>query len=76
MPPMRRAPTARERAPQGPEALLDAAAEAGTLPAVVFVKPDGTANQHPGESTMAAGDLMIGTIVARSDAARNGATWR
>jgi phospholipase C len=39
------------------------AAAAGTLPAVVFVKPDGTSNQHPGESTMAAGDLMIGTIV-------------
>ena len=35
----------------------------GTLPAVVFVKPDGTNNQHPGESTMAAGDLMAGTIV-------------
>jgi phosphoesterase family protein len=30
---------------------------------VVFVKPDGTNNQHPGESTMAAGDLMAGTIV-------------
>ncbi|MCB1499745.1 MAG: acid phosphatase [Bauldia sp.] len=40
------------------------AAEAGALPAVVFVKPDGTSNQHPGESTMAAGDLMIGTIVS------------
>lgn len=40
-----------------------AAAEAGTLPAVVFVKPDGKNNQHPGESTMAAGDLMVSTIV-------------
>ena len=35
----------------------------GKLPAVVFVKPDGINNQHPGESTMAAGDLMAGTIV-------------
>jgi len=39
------------------------AAEAGTLPSVVFVKADGKDNQHPGESTMAAGDLIIGTIV-------------
>lgn len=39
------------------------AADAGTLPAVVFLKPDGRNNQHPGESTMAAGDLIIGTIV-------------
>ena len=39
-------------------------AEAGTLPAVVFLKPDGTSNQHPGESTMAAGDLMMGSIVS------------
>jgi acid phosphatase len=39
------------------------AAAAGTLPAVVFVKPDGVNNQHPGESTVAAGDLMIGTLV-------------
>ena len=39
-------------------------AAAGTLPAVVFVKPDGNSNQHPGESTMAAGDLMMATIVS------------
>ncbi len=39
------------------------AAKAGTLPAVAFVKADGTDNQHPGESTMAAGDLIVGTIV-------------
>lgn len=39
------------------------AAGAGALPAVSFVKPDGANNQHPGESTMAAGDLMIGSIV-------------
>ena len=47
-------------------------AAAGTLPAVVFVKPDGTSNQHPGESTMAAGDLMIGTIV---DTLRRSPQW-
>jgi phospholipase C len=40
------------------------AAKAGKLPPVVFVKADGSDNQHPGESTMAAGDLMIGTIVS------------
>ena len=44
-------------------ALAVGATAEGTLPAVVFVKPDGTNNQHPGESTMAAGDLMAGTIV-------------
>jgi acid phosphatase len=44
------------------EEFWDAAA-AGALPPVVFVKADGNDNQHPGESTMAAGDLIIGTIV-------------
>ena len=39
------------------------AAAAGTLPPVVFIKPDGNDNQHPGESTMLAGDLIVGTIV-------------
>jgi acid phosphatase len=38
-------------------------AEDGKLPPVVFVKPDGTDNQHPGESSMSAGDLTVGTIV-------------
>jgi acid phosphatase len=47
-------------------------AEAGTLPAVVFLKPDGRNNQHPGESTMAAGDLIIGTIV---DTLRRSPQW-
>ncbi len=53
---------ARERHLKDMEAFWKAAAH-GTLPPVVFVKPDGTSNQHPGESTMAAGDLMIGTVV-------------
>jgi len=48
------------------------AATAGTLPPVVFVKPDGNDNQHPGESTMAAGDLMIGRIV---DTLRKSPQW-
>ena len=48
------------------------AAAAGRLPAVSFVKPDGVNNQHPGESTMAAGDLMIGTIV---DTLRRSPQW-
>lgn len=53
---------ARERHLKDMEEFWDATA-AGTLPAVVFVKADGKNNQHPGESTMAAGDLIIGTIV-------------
>lgn len=48
------------------------AAATGTLPAVVFIKPDGNDNQHPGESTMAAGDLMIGTVV---DTLRKSSQW-
>jgi acid phosphatase len=52
----------RERHLKDMKAFWQAAAD-GTLPAVVFVKPDGANNQHPGESTMAAGDLMAGTIV-------------
>lgn len=48
------------------------AAKAGTLPPVVFIKPDGKNNQHPGESTMAAGDLMVGTIV---DTLRESPQW-
>lgn len=48
------------------------AAAAGTLPPVVFVKPDGINNQHPGESTMAAGDLMVGSIV---DTLRRSPQW-
>lgn len=54
--------TERVRHLKDMEDFWDAAA-AGTLPPVVFVKADGKDNQHPGESTMAAGDLMIGTIV-------------
>lgn len=44
----------------------------GTLPAVAFVKPDGNNNQHPGDSTMAAGDLLVGTIV---DTLRQSPQW-
>jgi phospholipase C len=48
------------------------ATAAGALPPVSFVKPDGDDNQHPGESTMAAGDLVIGTIV---DTLKNSPQW-
>ena len=53
---------ARERHLKDMKAFWEAAA-AGTLPAVVFIKPDGNNNQHPANNTMAAGDLMAGTIV-------------
>jgi phospholipase C len=53
---------ARERHLKDMKAFWQSAAE-GTLPAVVFIKPDGANNQHAGESTTAAGDLMAGTIV-------------
>jgi acid phosphatase len=48
------------------------AAAAGKLPAVAFVKPDGNNNQHPGESTVAAGDDIIGTVV---DTLRESPQW-
>jgi acid phosphatase len=48
------------------------ATKAGTLPSVVFLKPDGNDNQHPGYGTMAAGDLMIGRIV---DTLRRSPQW-
>jgi phospholipase C len=53
---------AREQHLKDMEKFWDAA-KAGTLLPVAFVKADGKDNQHPGESTMAAGDLIIGTIV-------------
>ena len=65
----------RERHLKDMKAFWKAAAD-GTLPAVVFVKPDGANNQHPGESTMAAGDLMAGTIVETLRRSPSGRTWR
>jgi acid phosphatase len=43
--------------------LTDAAA--GRLPAVVFYKPQGNLNQHPGYATIAAGDAHIADLVVR-----------
>ncbi len=44
------------------EFLADAAA--GRLPAVSFYKPQGSLNQHPGYTTVAAGDAHIASVVA------------
>jgi acid phosphatase len=40
-------------------------AAAGRLPAVVFYKPQGNLNQHPGYATIADGDAHIADLVAR-----------
>jgi acid phosphatase len=44
---------------------LIAAAAAGRLPAVVFYKPQGNLNQHPGYASIADGDAHIADLVAR-----------
>jgi acid phosphatase len=44
---------------------LIADAAAGRLPAVVFYKPQGNLNQHPGYATIADGDAHIADLVAR-----------
>ena len=41
---------------------------AGRLPQVVFYKPQGNLNQHPGYATIAAGDAHLAQIVARLQA--------
>jgi len=45
---------------------------AGGLPAVVFYKPQGNLNQHPGYASIAAGDAHIADLVARL---RAGPQW-
>lgn len=47
-------------------------AAAGKLPPVSFVKPDGKSAQHPGQSSMAAGDLLVGSVV---DTLRQSPQW-
>jgi acid phosphatase len=42
---------------------LVADAQAGTLPEVVFYKPEGDLNQHPGYASIAAGDQHIADVV-------------
>jgi acid phosphatase len=41
---------------------------AGRLPAVVFYKPQGNLNQHPGYASIAAGDAHIADVVAKLQA--------
>ncbi len=49
-----------------------AAARAGTLPAVSFVKPLGDANEHPGYTDLMSGELHALTLI---NAVRNGPNW-
>jgi acid phosphatase len=49
-----------------------AAAQAGTLPAVSFVKPDGVDNEHPNYTDVIAGEAHALTLI---DAVRNGPNW-
>src|SRR4029077_16758876 len=44
---------------------LVADAAAGTLPAVVFYKPEGDLNQHPGYANIEAGDRHIADVIAK-----------
>jgi acid phosphatase len=48
------------------ELLADAAA--GSLPQVVFYKPQGNLNQHPGYASIADGDAHIASLVAKLEA--------
>src|ERR1019366_3641321 len=45
-----------------------AAAKAGTLPQVVFYKPEGDLNQHPGYASVKAGDDHIANVIAQLQA--------
>ena len=47
---------------------LVAAAESGTLPQVVFYKPEGDVNQHPGYANIVAGDQHIAQLIAKLQA--------
>jgi acid phosphatase len=47
---------------------LVAAAKAGTLPQVVFYKPEGDLNQHPGYASVKAGDDHIANVIAQLQA--------
>jgi acid phosphatase len=53
------------------ELIADAAA--GRLPAVVFYKPQGNLNQHPGYASLAEGDAHIADLVAKL---RSGPQWQ
>jgi len=49
-----------------------AAAKAGTLPSVAFVKPIGEQNEHPGYTDLIAGERHTVELI---DAVRNGPNW-
>jgi len=49
---------------------LVAAATAGTLPSVVFYKPEGDLNQHPGYANVSDGDAHIADLVAKLQASK------
>ncbi|MEP6795793.1 MAG: alkaline phosphatase family protein [Saprospiraceae bacterium] len=50
-----------------------AAAQAGTLPAVSFVKPIGIENEHPGYADIVTGEKHVQEII---NAIRNGPNWK
>ena len=50
-----------------------AAAKAGTLPSVAFVKPIGEQNEHPGYADLIAGERHTIELI---DAVRNGPNWK
>jgi phospholipase C len=50
-----------------------AAAQAGTLPAVSFVKPIGDENEHPGYADLASGEQHVIDLI---NAVRNGPNWK
>jgi acid phosphatase len=50
-----------------------AAAAAGTLPPVSFVKPDGADNEHPNYANVITGELATEALI---DAVRNGPNWQ
>ena len=52
---------------------LEAGIANGDLPQVVFYKPQGTFNQHPGYSDVLSGDEHVASLVARI---RGSALWR
>jgi phospholipase C len=54
------------------EADFVAAAQAGTLPAVSFVKPDGVDNEHPNYTNVIGGEAHVQQLI---DAVRNGPSW-
>ena len=65
--------TAQKAAHLKDEADFLAAAQAGTLPAVSFVKPLGTNNEHPGYTDLMTGENHTLQLI---NAVRNGPNWK